>query len=283
MKSTCTYCGAELKANEKFCSCCGMETAAGTANATPIYTIPTTPIPTRNVRTVKKTKAPTAALAIIVGAVIVTTASGITVANVAKNNDYDYSEEYDYDYDYDYDYGDNKSISPSVLEKMQETGVFTPGTYEVGTEIPAGEYILIANTTHNNPEATYTLYADSAKKEKLSGDWYQYSRIVLLEEGTYFDFSWATCYDLSKNTVPNDPFAHSGMFCVGRDIEPGTYKMVPLMLDEYYYSSEYAVLTKLGTIAPIIKTSGSFKKDGSVEIELEEGDYFYMKDAVLEK
>ena len=48
-----------------------------------------------------------------------------------------------------------------------------------------------------------------------------------LEEGTYFSFSWANCYDVTKKNVPNDPTKHPGMFCVGRDIDPGPYTIVP--------------------------------------------------------
>ena len=101
-----------------------------------------------------------------------------------------------------------------VLEKMQESGVFSAGTYLVGEEIPAGEYVVVSDPEETDHLFYAGIYADREKEQELSEGWHEYSAIVQLEEGTYFSFSWANCYDITKNNVPNDPTKHSGMFCV---------------------------------------------------------------------
>ena len=106
------------------------------------------------------------------------------------------------------------SVNASLLEKMQESGVFSSGTYLVGEEIPAGEYAVISESGEADHLFYAGVYADQEKEQEISGEWHEYSAIVQLEEGTYFSFSWANCYDMTKNTIPNDPqspFVTSGI------------------------------------------------------------------------
>lgn len=98
--------------------------------------------------------------------------------------------------------------------------MFPSGTYLVGEEIPAGEYILVSESSETDHLFYAGIYADREKEQEISGGWNEFSVIMQLEEGTYLSFSWANCYDVTKKNVPNDPTKHPGMFCVGRDIEP---------------------------------------------------------------
>ncbi|MFR4476830.1 MAG: hypothetical protein ACLT3Y_06200 [Ruminococcus callidus] len=114
-----------------------------------------------------------------------------------------------------------------VLEKMQESGVFSAGTYLVGEGSQQGN--MWSFLTGRNGSFVLCRHLCRSRERTGTGEgWHEYSAIVQLEEGTYFGFSWANCYDITKNNVPNDPTKHSGMFCVGRDIEPGTYHICPM-------------------------------------------------------
>ncbi|MGN1402892.1 MAG: hypothetical protein ACI4XB_01065 [Ruminococcus sp.] len=177
----------------------------------------------------------------------------------------------------------------TALEKMQESGVFTSGTYLVGEEIPAGEYVLVSESS--NPDHLFYagIYADREEEQELSGNWHEYSAIVQLEEGTYFHFSWAICYDVTKNTVLNDPTNHPGMFCVGCDIEPGTYTICPYEGETHNVYPTYAIYTELGSVAPVIAESGSLYDPStseiveSVTVTVEEGQYLYLKECVIQE
>ena len=48
----------------------------------------------------------------------------------------------------------------AVLEKMQESGVFSSGTYLVGEEIPAGEYVVISESGEADHIFYVGVYAD---------------------------------------------------------------------------------------------------------------------------
>lgn len=183
----------------------------------------------------------------------------------------------------------NDTNDAAALDKMQESGVFSSGTYLVGEEIPAGEYVLISESPNANHRFYAGIYADREEEQKISGDWNEFSTIVQLEEGTYFSFSWSTCYDVTKKDVPNDPTKHPGMFCVGRDIEPGTYTIVPYLDEPHDPHPSYAVYTELGSVAPMTAASGivydpsNSKLLDGVEVTLEEGQYLDLAECVIAK
>ena len=185
--------------------------------------------------------------------------------------------------------GERSREGNDLWREMQESGVFSSGTYLVGEEIPAGEYVLISESPDANHRFYAGIYADREEEQKISGDWNEFSTIVQLEEGTYFSFSWSTCYDVTKKDVPNDPTKHPGMFCVGRDIEPGTYTIVPYLDEPHDPHPSYAVYTELGSVAPMTAASGilydpsNSKLLDGVEVTLEEGQYLDLAECVIAK
>ena len=64
-----------------------------------------------------------------------------------------------------------------VLEKMQESGVFSAGTYLVGEEIPAGEYVVVSDPEETDHLFYAGIYADREKEQELSEGWHEYSAI----------------------------------------------------------------------------------------------------------
>ena len=178
-------------------------------------------------------------------------------------------------------------VTSVAVKKRQDSGVFPSGTYLVGAEIPAGEYILVSESSETDHLFYAGIYADREKEQEISGGWNEFSVIVQLEEGTYFSFSWANCYDVTKKNVPNDPTKHPGMFCVGRDIDPGTYTIVPYPDEPHELHPTYAVYTELGSVAPMIAESGSLynpansKVLDSAEVTLEEGQYLNLSECMI--
>lgn len=165
--------------------------------------------------------------------------------------------------------------------------MFPSGTYLVGEEIPAGEYILVSESSETDHLFYAGIYADREKEQEISGGWNEFSVVMQLEEGTYLSFSWANCYDVTKKNVPNDPTKHPGMFCVGRDIDPGTYTIVPYPDEPHELHPTYAVYTELGSVAPMIAESGSLynpansKVLDSAEVTLEEGQYLNLSECMI--
>lgn len=263
MKQICPHCGAPM--NQDVCEYCQMSADASVVSSV-------------QHKNRKIWMAITIAVVVLVGVICVTVTAALHLRAQLTRPSVTMAQ--------------NSSAETSVnkedaLKKMQESGVFSSGTYLVGEEIPAGEYVLISESPNANHQFYAGIYADREEEQEISGDWNEFSTIVQLEEGTYFSFSWSTCYDVMKKDVPNDPTKHPGMFCVGRDIEPGTYTIVPYLDEPYDPHPSYAVYTELGSVAPMTAASGilydpsNSKLLDGVEVTLEEGQYLDLKECVI--
>lgn len=160
----------------------------------------------------------------------------------------------------------------SAIEIYQESGAFPDGTYAIGTEMPEGIYLFQALETGHGVQG---VYADPECSTQISAAYVHFdgSRIVEIKGNGYVDYSWCMAYDLSKHPeLVNDPRKGSGMFVVGRDIEPGTYTLIP---DEGEYGdyAEWKIYSSINAVAPIIISSGSAMREDDMTITLNEGEY----------
>lgn len=116
-------------------------------------------------------------------------------------------------------------------DEISNDGVYEAGTYEIGTEIPDGVYIVIANENDTNI-AYQAIYADRDQEEQKSGGWFKYSTIVNVRGDGYFSTIRGTTYNIDSFDMENNPFEHEGMFRVGVDLAPGTYHAVSSSSDD---------------------------------------------------
>lgn len=170
---------------------------------------------------------------------------------------------------------DSAEAQKNVLAMQQEKGIFPSGTYAVGKEIPAGEYVIVYSGSDGYGDFPISIYADASctEESELYFTWAQNSHIVPLEEGQYIKFSHSTLYDPTKNTLPLDPFSQSGMYQVGNTIAPGTYTLVP---SHDQYGGEYQIFSSINCIAPIVRESNYISYNSTTEITLQEGEYLKM-------
>jgi len=95
---------------------------------------------------------------------------------------------------------------------------YNSGTYVVGTDIPAGEYVLIADMTgyfERAADASGEISSISANGNFTT------NTIVTISDGEYFIFSGATAYSIDQ--APALDTTQQGMFKVGKDIPAGDY------------------------------------------------------------
>lgn len=172
--------------------------------------------------------------------------------------------------------------SEAALQWKQKSGVYADGDYAVGTDIPTGEYIILSDGVGYGDFCT-GVYASPSMSDasEIWFEWQQWSAYVVLEEGQYLHFSHATLYDPEIVDITLDPFTGSGgMFKCGRDIEPGTYRLIPT---DDQYGAEYTVYSALTSSGGIVSFSGYV--DGSTpgaEFPLREGEYISLRFARLE-
>ncbi len=97
---------------------------------------------------------------------------------------------------------------------------YKPGTYRVGTDMPAGEYVVFAN-----PDAIGYLYkyavdgnVGNSGKRYLYNKYFDYCDVIRLDEGNYLDLSNA--YAVPGDDVTLDT-SHNGAYRAGKDIKTG--------------------------------------------------------------
>ncbi|MDE6088973.1 MAG: hypothetical protein K2G25_11410, partial [Oscillospiraceae bacterium] len=181
-----------------------------------------------------------------------------------------------------------ESISESSY-KIQSGNVlpgfpsYPSGDYVVGKDIPAGFYLLIANTYNFDQDFSgyedygdfyFEVYQDAKiSSSKLRADWVQNSHYLELENGQHLHFSHAELYHVPENQkLLPDAFSKSGMYQVGRDLEPGNYEI----LANLEYGGRYAVYDSAKPDA-VPMTESSYLNIGESEtIQLVEGQFLEM-------
>lgn len=111
----------------------------------------------------------------------------------------------------------------------KEADIWTKaGMYKVGTDISAGEYLLMSDGV---APAYFQVSKDStgSLNSIISNDNFEGSRYVTLVNDQYFELRSAKFAPIDKAPVqaPKDGVYGPGMYKVGRDIEPGEYKLKP--------------------------------------------------------
>lgn len=146
------------------------------------------------------------------------------------------------------------------------TTVIGPGTYKVGTEIAAGEYVLLCNSTYS---AYYAIKSDSTGDygNIIANDNFNFNSIITVSDGQYLELKRCTLSPISEITQID--FTKGNMFKVGYHIPAGEYK-----LQTGDHSGYYAVLKNPnGEIGDIV-TNDNF--DGQTYVTVKNGQYLLL-------
>jgi hypothetical protein len=109
---------------------------------------------------------------------------------------------------------DTKQAEPIQPEKPKFTA--TPaGTYKIGKDLAAGEYRLIADNGSG--------YISISKDSTGSFESIVTNAIVTVTSGQYFTINRANAYPIDAS--PDVNTKEQGTFKVGKDIQPGEYKI----------------------------------------------------------
>jgi len=122
---------------------------------------------------------------------------------------------------------DAKAATKAAEEKAakeKENSKIKAGTYKVGTDLSAGEYLVIAKST---------CYVESSTDSKgtlesiVFNDNVQGSTYVTIHDGEYFKLQGGEAYPVDKapSIVPANGLYKDGMYKVGKDIPAGEYKV----------------------------------------------------------
>lgn len=168
---------------------------------------------------------------------------------------------------------------PAPTEQPVPNGCLGDGLYEVGKDIPAGEYVVMSDRTLPSmdiaPTFHLSVFNDDALQDdnRAVGGWVNYSAIIRVEEGQFVELLHAVMYHADQPSRL-DPFTDGGMFCAGRDMPAGTYTVISTH-DQY---SGYCVI---GTDPNVVQEQHNpvynIPFGETEQITLQEGEYIKME------
>lgn len=173
-----------------------------------------------------------------------------------------------------------------LKEYMKKNNIYRGGqVYECGVDIPEGEYVVVSSDSGYG-DFYFGVYtrSDCTDDNELYGGWYQGNMYVYLHEGQFVDFSHASMFRADDITISPADNHYGAMYKVGKDIEPGTYR---IKSTEEGYGCQCTVYSSIDTVIPVERFSiyDEFYEDDTEmnTFELSEGDYIRLEFGNIEK
>ncbi len=157
-------------------------------------------------------------------------------------------------------------------------GCYGEDTYEVGADIPAGEYVICSDGSRDHDSFYFAVYADAQMEQKIAGGWIEWNTIMRLEEGQFISMQAAYFYESSRKSLLK-PFQSSGFFLVGRDLKAGTYTIA----NDTEQLAVYRVFSDPDQKEEHMLLQGPLQGGENTEITLHDGEYLMMRFCHLEK
>lgn len=179
------------------------------------------------------------------------------------------------------------TVSEEDLSHIQQYGqafegdYFPMGWYAVGIDIPAGEYLLVADEYSEYPNAYFGLYEEDGME--IVSAMFQNTFYITVKDGQQLDLSWCTAIDLTSNEFDNNPFEQSGTFKVGVDFEAGTYR-IERCIDGYpYYFLVFDSFDEYDVYELYTETLDYEINDREEIITVEDGQYIQLENCLIVK
>ena len=174
---------------------------------------------------------------------------------------------------------DSNQKNKDKEEAKSKDAKIKEGMYKVGTDIPAGEYLVIVNSLMGYIEGATdsTGSLDSIIfNDNLLSDSHSY---VTLKDGEFFKLQGADMYPIAEapSIVPKDGIYRDGMYKIGEDLPAGEYKVT---LDSESGLGYLEVSSNSRHILDSIVTNENLKAD--MYITVKDGQYLKIQDAYID-
>ena len=142
-------------------------------------------------------------------------------------------------------------------------GIYTSGDYEVGVDLPAGTYLAVYDGASADQLLVMQISSSSDPNDSdavLTSQTFHPNQVYFqVIDGQFLHISWANFYDTEQVSITLEPFAHDGMYQVGKDIPAGTYQL-ELDKGEYVYpeTAGYQIYSQMASPQPLPKSKGSY-------------------------
>lgn len=145
-----------------------------------------------------------------------------------------------------------------------ENDEYGAGQYKVGTDIPAGEYVIFAKSGLGY----FCVSSDSNGNDIIVNENFDYNSILTVSEGTYLELSRCYAVPIDKVSTSDMDFSGTGMFKVGTHIPAGEY-----LLDADSGKSAYYCIYNSSTQQNIVSNNNF---EGSQYVTVTDGQYLVL-------
>ncbi|BCN29601.1 hypothetical protein [Anaeromicropila herbilytica] len=163
----------------------------------------------------------------------------------------------------------NLTKKESPTQNPTEVTNYYDGLYKVGTDIPAGEYVIISSDGAN-AHMILSKTASDSMGDIILDETFSNNTIATIEDGTFLTLKGAYARPISENIELDT--TKDGMYKVGLHIPAGKYTLINNGNVEGY---AYVEITKdsLHNTDSILST---YTIDKDLEVTLEEGQYIKL-------
>jgi cytoskeletal protein RodZ len=164
--------------------------------------------------------------------------------------------------------------TPAAPTEAPKLTSFKAGTYKVGTDIPAGEYVVFCD---NNLLGYFELSSDStgSLESIIANENFSYNSIITIKDGEYFKMQGSYAVPMKEAGTLNT--TGSGMFKIGTHLPAGEYKLESTGDTMGYYE----VATDSSHNLNSIKTNENF--EGNTYVTVTDGQYLKISSAKIVK
>lgn len=171
-------------------------------------------------------------------------------------------------------YSNNNTSGETYNESVDQSNskyqdIYKAATYKIGKDMPAGEYVLFADSSDVNYFQISTDSSGSIASISANGV-FKTNTIVTVSIGQYFNF--IGCYAVPITEVPELDTTKEGMFKIGVHLNAGEYQVWPTDGVDVSY---YAVMKDSTHGLESIKTNGVLS--GREYVTVEKGDYLELQ------
>lgn len=169
----------------------------------------------------------------------------------------------------------NPAAAPQAQQQAPDNKFIKSGMYKIGTDIPAGEYLIFSSGT-----SYYQVTKDStgSLESIISNDNFSGTRYITVSDGQYLEIRNSKMISASE-AEPQQPKNNQyldGMYKVGKDIPPGEYKVASTGGLAYFEVSK----NSKGTLESIISNDNF---EGEKYISIKDGQYIKLNGCKLIK
>ncbi|WP_313260751.1 hypothetical protein [Lacrimispora sp.] len=159
-------------------------------------------------------------------------------------------------------------LQSESLNKTESNDIYKASTYKIGNDMPAGEYVLIADDTDIK---YFQISNDSTglSNSIITNGVFQTNSIVTVDNGQYFNFTGCYAVPISEDTTLDT--TKEGMFKVGKHLDPGEYQLWASNESDVAY---YAIHKDSSHNSESIKTNGII--EGRTYVTVEKGEYLEL-------